>query len=62
MVSISRLYNQVFKDKMKQKAYNAILHQQSKLDTVNSLKYKMKMSVGIITWNVANEDPEKLNL
>ena len=42
---------------MKQKAYNAILHQQSKLDTVNSLKHKMKMSVGIITWNVANEDP-----
>lgn len=66
IISLKRLYNQKFIDRMKQAALDVILFNEKKFQkdwssTVHK-KYTSPFRVSMITWNVNAVAPEKLNL
>jgi hypothetical protein len=60
-ISLQRLYNQKFIDRIKQKSLDIILHHKHyNFETLLKDKHKTPFNINILSWNVNATDPEKL--
>lgn len=59
-ISLSRLYNQTFTDKMKQNAFDTILGHDLKQEQLRTAINQYPIEISICTWNVNETLPDKL--